>query len=275
MKSTLRTVVLALVVSALFATPAFAQDEQTPTFKFAGEEFYYSIQLNGVEAIRVSVRAGDVKYRKGRPYVPISGIANSTGFFDAVYSVRDKANTFIHPKSYRPMRSQKFFNENGDEREYHVDFTHSTYKARVKKVKKKRERKFTMAVPGTTHDMISWFYDLRTREEFHVGKVMTFYVYDGWKLSRITGRIAKKEDVYTPMGWFKAWRIDFDRDVLRSRRQRNKEPIMSVKTQSATQASLWVSRDENRLPIKVRVSTSMGTGEAVIIKYKPANANKQ
>ncbi|QED26335.1 DUF3108 domain-containing protein [Microvenator marinus] len=245
--------------------------QQSPEFKFAGEEFYYSARLNNVEAMRIAVRAGDIKYKDKVAYVPISGSAQSTGFFHSIYPINDQANTFLNPQTYRPLRSEKYFDEKGDVRTYKVDFVHSTYRARVERERNDTQRRFQMAIPGTTHDMISWFYELRTREDFELGRQMTFYIYDGWKLSALRAKVVAKEDVYTPMGWFKAWRVDFERDVLNSRGQRDKEPILKVRTQRQSTASLWVSRDENRLPIKVAVSTPLGNAEAVLIKMKLAS----
>lgn len=260
---------ICLVAFSLGAGLAFAEP-QPHEFRFAGEEFYYSIRLNGVEAMRVGVRAGEVKYRKGEPYVPISGTAQSTGLFDTVYPIKDKANTFVHPTSLRPLRSEKYFDENGDTRTYKVDFSHDAYQARVERHKDERTRKFSAAIPGTTHDMISWFYELRSMEQFDIGTPVSFYVYDGWKLSRIHGKVAAKEDVLTPMGWFKAWRVDMTRDILNSRAQRRAEPVLRVREQAATDATLWVSRDANRLPIKVSADTPFGKTEAVLIKLKLA-----
>ena len=269
--NTARLSVVFLIALFGFTSPVAAVqpvDAPTPaSFQFSGEEFFYSIRVNGVEAIRVGVRSGDVKYKKGFPYVPVTGTAQSTGFFDAVYSIDDKAHTFLHPETFQPIRSEKMFDENGSKRRYKVDFTHSNYKARVEKEKDDRTRKFTMAIPGTTHDMISWLYDLRARPEFKAGQKVEYFVYDGWKLSRIRGTVVGKEDVYTPLGWFKTWRTDFERDVMKSRRNRNKAPNITVRTEDATTASVWLSRDKNRLPVKLKVSTSFGAGEAVVVKF--------
>ena len=262
---------ITLVALTFSGAPLAATPERA--FQFSGEEFYYSIRLNGAEAIRVGVRAGEVQYRKGVPYVPIAGTAQSTGIFDTVYPINDKANTFVNPDSFRPLRSEKYFDENGDTREYKVDFSHSVFQAKVEKNKDDRTRKFSMAIPGTTHDMISWFYELRTMNDFTVGRDVSFYVYDGWKLSHIHGKVTAKEDVLTPVGWFKAWRIEMTRDVMNSRSQRNQTPQLRVRDKNQSRATVWVSRDENRLPIKIAIDTPLGKGEAVLIKLKLASKN--
>lgn len=255
-------VVLLFVASPLTATAS------TPEFRFPGEEFYYSIRFNNVEAMRVGVRAGDVRMKDNKPYVAIAGTAQSTGFFHSIYPINDRANTYLNPDTYKPLRSEKFFDERGDKRNYRVDYIHSTYQARVERERDQAVRRFNMAIPGTTHDMISWIYHLRTREDFALNQQMTYYIYDGWKLSALRAKVVGKEDIHTPMGWFKAWRVDFERDILNSRGQRNKEPILRVRDSRQSTASMWISRDENRLPIKVSINTPLGSAEAVLIKLK-------
>jgi hypothetical protein len=244
-------------------------DEDDFRFRWAGEQLYYSVRLNGVEAVRAGVRTGDVRYREGTPYVPVSGTAQSTGIFHNIYPVNDSAHTFVSPITLRPLRSEKFFDEAGTKRSYHVDYVHSTYRAKVlKKRHGKRRRKYTKAIPGTTNDMFTWFYELRIKQGLKVGEQMSYFVYDGWKLYRLDARVTKREDVYTPIGWFKAYRIDFSRETLRTRRNKGQSPILTVSKPAKPSGSLWVSRDENMIPVKVQVSTQWGVGEAVLIKYK-------
>jgi hypothetical protein len=282
MQSSTSSALTALVMSTLMllSTASFAQQAPTEpatvgpepepaTFRWAGEELYFSVRLNGVEAIRTGVRAGDVRYKDGHPYVAVSGTAQSTGIFDNIYPVNDRAHTSLNPTTLRPLRSEKFFEEAGSHRSYHVDWVHSTYQAKVRKEKKaKRTRKFTKAIPGTTNDMISWFYELRQKQDLRIGEQLSYYVYDGWRLYKLEATVVKTEDVYTPLGWFKAYKIDFTRTSLRSRRNKGASPIISVAKPATPSGSLWVSRDENLIPIKVQVATEWGVGEAVLIKYK-------
>lgn len=252
------------------AAAAMATETAEPQmFQWANEELYYSVRLNGVEAVRAAVRAGDIRYKDGIPYVAVSGTAQSTGIFHTIYPVNDRAHTFVNPETLRPLRSEKFFDENGKVRSYHVDFVHSTYSARVEKKRPdQRDRKFHKAIPGTTNDMVTWFYELRNKKDLTVGDRMTYYIYDGWKLYRLTAVVTKKEDVYTPLGWFKTYKVDFDRETLRTRKNKGQSPIITVSKPPQKSGSLWVSRDENLIPVKVAVSSEYGVGEAILIKYK-------
>lgn len=273
----MRLLALAAVFSSLTCvTTAFAEEPghaapsaEPVDFRFAGEELYFSIRLNGVEALRAGARVGDVRYKDGHPYVAISGTAQSTGIFHNFYPVNDRADTYMNPVTLRPLRSEKFFDEAGSERSYHVDYIHTTYQAKVVKTRNgKSNRKYTKPIPGTTHDMATWFMELRKRGDLEVGDQMTYFIYDGWRLYRLHATVAKREDVYTPIGWFKAYRIDFTRESLKTKRAKGSSPILTVSKPAEPSGSLWVSRDENLIPIKVAINTQWGLGEAVLIKYK-------
>jgi len=244
--------------------------DQRVTFPWSGEQFVYSLRVNEAEALRASVKAGEVRRNGDQFYVPLALNVRSVDFFDNVYPVDDSGDTYMNPETMRPYRSEKHFQEAGKSRTYKVEFLRSKYAAQVEKTKKNREQKFKRAVPATTHDMMTWLYDLRQRE-FSVGKTFRYYVYDGWKLSHVYMTIVGREDLYTPAGWFKTWKFEFERKVLSSKHNRHGgkpvAPILEVKEPSEHAGHFWLSRDENRLPLRVTIPTSFGAGEAVLVKY--------
>ncbi|MFP4600385.1 MAG: DUF3108 domain-containing protein [Persicimonas sp.] len=248
------------------------------SFRWPGEEFFYSIRLNGAEAMRASVRAGSARTANNQAYVPISGVARSVGFFEKIYPLDDRAHTFVDPLDHRPLRSEKFFEERGKSRTYKVNYKHGNFHAKVEKKREKRRSRYNYSIPDTTHDMLSWMYHLRARDQLAVGDELSYYVYDGWKLSRVDLEVLGKEDVYTPMGWFKGLKIRFVREVMVSRRQKDDDgatikPLLKMKSPRDKTGFLWLSRDENRLPIKVSIGTKFGTSEALLIKYNPHDKN--
>lgn len=251
-----------------------ASAPKQPAFRWPNEEFYFSIRFNGIEAMRAILRSGALQHAKNRAYIPISAFAQSVGFFHNVYPLVDRANTFMDPVDCLPIRSEKHFEERGQTRIYKVDFLADRFRAEVSKSRNTKKSRYNNAIPGQTHDMLSWFYDFRARPDFKVGDKFAYYIYDGWKFSRVDMKVEGKEDVYTPMGWFKSWKIRFIRQVMNTRRKRDKKkqplpPKLSMKTPNDHSGHLWVSRDANRLPIKVAIDSQFGTGIAVLIKYKP------
>ncbi|MEM1347373.1 MAG: DUF3108 domain-containing protein, partial [Myxococcota bacterium] len=192
------------------------------------------------------------------------------------FPVDDRANTFIHPTSIKPLRTEKLFKEGGKERAYKVDYAHSLYRAKVDKRsrnpdKPERQRKFTKSIPGTTHDALSWLVHVRTRDDLRVGATFSYYIYDGWKLSRLDANVVGVEDVYTPMGWHRTWRIDLSREILNSRKNKKTgAPVLAVRTPAKPTGSLWLSQDDRRLPVKITMNSLHGMGEVVLVKYTKA-----
>ncbi|MGM0556378.1 MAG: DUF3108 domain-containing protein [Myxococcota bacterium] len=254
--------------------PHYKKAFNAPRFRWAGEQFYFSIRLNGAEAMRASIRAGDIRKKGDHSYVPVSGNAESVGFFRNVYPMQDRADSFIDPYNLVPHRSEKDFREAGKTRTYEVDYKHGGYSARVVKSKQKREFKFNFAIPGRTFDLLSWVYDLRA-QHVSTGEKFVYFIYDGWKLSRVHLEVVGKEDVYTPMGWFKTWKVKFRREIVRTRKQTDKNgkstaPKMRTHEANEHNGYFYLSQDENLLPVKLTMKTSFGMSEAVLLKYKPA-----
>lgn len=266
----LLAVVLAMVAWPSDGRADSREADNRPAFPWPGEKFVYSLRVNEAEALRAALKVGEVQRKGEQSYVPLGLNVRSVDFFDNVYPVDDSADTYMNPETMRPYRSEKHFQEAGKSRTYEVDFVRSEYAAQVEKTKKNREQKFERAVPATTHDMMTWLYDLR-RQEFSVGKTFRYYVYDGWKLSHVYVKIVGREDLYTPAGWFKSWKFEFERKVLSSKHNRHGgkpvAPILEVKEASEHAGYFWLSRDENRLPLRVTIPTSFGAGEAVLVQY--------
>lgn len=239
-------------------------------FPWAGEQFFYSLRVNGAEALRATLKVGDLRNARKRVYVPIGMSVHSRGFFDNIYSVDDRADTYLNPRTMQPYRSEKYFQEAGKTRTYIVDYAFDGYRADVEKRKPDKRHRFKKAIPATTHDMVTWLYDFR-KEDYEIGEHYRYFVYDGWKLSHVYITVIGKEDLYTPAGWFKAWKFRFVRKVLDSKHNKPggeaAAPILRVKSPSEHSGHFWLSRDENHLPLRVTIPTSFGFGEAVLMKY--------
>ncbi len=240
-------------------------------FPWAGEQFFYSLRVNGKEALRASFKAGDIAWSKdGDPYVPLGLSLHSLGFFDNVYPVDDRADTFIDPRTMLPYRTHKHFREAGDFRTYIVAYDHDDYRARVQRSNAKRTERFKNAIPRTTFDMISWLYHFR-RREISLDETYRYYIYDGWDLSLVHLEVVDREDLHTPAGRFKSWKIRFVRRTMDSKRNNRgpteTAPIVRVDNPREHTGYFWLSRDQNHLPLRITIPTEFGAGEAVLIEY--------
>ncbi len=255
-------------------------------FPWQGEELFFKVQVNGSDAAHAVIRVGEVRRIKDQPYVPLSAKAKSVGFFHTIYPMDDRANTYINPLSLMPLRSEKVFKEAGKGRTYEVDYQPAAYRAKVHKVYHKdakhdheRERDFTRDLPPETHDAFTWFFDLRQRDDLKKDKELIYYVYDGWKISKLYLKVVGEDRVLTPMGWHTATKIDFQREIITTRRRTDDKdrpiaPKQRVLDPAKPTGSLWLTADERRIPVKIAMTSTHGLGEVILAKYTPADPAK-
>jgi hypothetical protein len=258
-----------------------ASEAAKPSFPWEGEELYYKAKIRGSEAAQAVLRLGQLRLLKGKtPYVPLSVTIKSVGLFHSVYPMHDRADTFIHAETLQPLRSEKIIQEAGKERIYKVDYKVSEYAAHVEQIRDKKPRTYITAVPNTIHDAFTWFLHLRRRTDLAQGARFDYYVYDGWKLSRVGLHVIGEERVLTPMGWFKAWKMEIEREVLRSafdmakpregERAEEKPPILKTLTPGEHVGWIWLSQDEHRLPVKIYMEAPIGSGEILLARHVEA-----
>lgn len=255
---------------------ANAKKKKVQPFPWEGEELYYSVEVSGTDAARASLQVGKRKKKKGVTYVPIAARAISHGFFAKSYPLDNTADTFIDLTTGQPIKSDKVIKENGSFRRYNVRFDPDGYAAKVDKElrnkgeKKTKKRNFLRAVPGTIHDGLSWIYALRG-EKLEKGKKYTYYIYDGWKLSRLVVTVKGKETVWTPLQEYKTIKVDVERTILNSRwkgkKGKRSAPKLSNREKPYYFSSIYFSDDELRIPVKVFVTSQKADSELKLVKY--------
>jgi hypothetical protein len=261
-----------------------APSGEAVSFPWENEELYYKVKVNGSEAAHAVLRLGQLRMLKGNtPYVALAATVKSVGLFHSVYPMNDRANTFIHAGTLQPLRSEKIIQEAGKERSYKVDYKPEQYAAHVEQTRDKKERTYITPVPGAIHDAFTWFLHLRRREDLAVGLKADYFIYDGWKLSRVGLHVVGEESVLTPLGWVKAWKIALEREILRSAfdlgdgkdKEKNKmvvrPPILKITTPAKPTGTLWLSQDARRLPAKLFMDAGYGSGEVMLARHVASN----
>lgn len=260
-------------------TPVGAASEKRPKaepFRFEGEELYFSVEVSGTDAARASVRVGKRQTVRGVTYVPVAANAITHGFFAKSYPVDNKADTFIDVGTLQPIKSDKFIKEKDEERTYKVRYNPKTFTATVDrelgKGKQAEKRTFDRAVPSTIHDGISWMYELRLMP-LKKGDVYTFYIYDGWKLSRLKATVVGNEKAWTPIQEYDAIKVDIEREVLNSRwpkGTRNRtNPSLSRREKPYYFATVHLSADPQHIPVRIFVTSSKADSDLKLVKYVP------
>jgi len=99
-------------------------------------------------------------------------------------------------------------------------------------------------IPSCVQDLFSALYSLR-RQPLAVGSSYRFLVADDERIKEVEVRIERIEDVETPSGIFRAWRI-------------NTIAILGGLFKNGGQFRMWLTADERKLPVRFEVQVSLG-----------------
>lgn len=280
-RSTRAALALAALSAVLLVAPVLHAADAPPDdapwaerFRWSGEELYYSIEMLGSEAVRAAVGIGPpVEVEEWGRVVPLEGLAQSVGFFANVYSMEDTALTYVNPESGLPVFTSKVIDERGSRRVYDVAFGGDTYRASVVRTAERAQNQSRLT-PSSTHDAISWMIDLRSRD-LSVGRAYVYHVFDGWKLSRLTGRISGHTELETPIGTLEVAEIRFTREVLSSYpalpwlESARVPPVYGLVSPPEELGVGWFSLDERRLPVGVSIETPIGHIRMILDRHVP------
>jgi len=268
-------IALAVLIISLSA-PAFAD---APINRYRGEELFYSVELFGQELARGAMIVSDLEVGEdGREQISIFGMALTEGFAEMVYPMHDEGSTQVDPQTGLPFHTHKTMDERGRYREYTVDFEQDSYEGNVIRVREDVVSRYMRSVPGTTHDAMSWLYAIRS-QELTPGTTAIYYVFDGWKLSRVTATVRSgRDNVLVGDEYVSCRVISLYREVMASMRplpfiqeSANLPPTMWVQeTRSGEQmGDLWISDDDRRLPVQIEFQNELITATARLDRFTP------
>ena len=226
------------VLIFLSAATAHAQD--------VGERYDYNVQWGYADVAKVTLKRGCP--RDG--YVPASLLAKSMGVAEQLHSFEIRLDSFT--SGGHPLEGRTFIEEEGVPRLYRTRFADSGA-AFTQKTYKNKDSSLRLELRPPTHDLLSWFFALR-QLELSKGAKHSFYVWDGWKLTRVTALVGKTERVWTPRGTYMARVVSVRRTRLHHKRDLAYQP----KAAEERLATLWFSEDENRTPVAIDFRAPVG-----------------
>lgn len=181
--------------------------------------------------------------------------ARSDSWADKFYKVRDTLNSTIRRDGFKPLRYEKIAHE-GDESKHDV----VTYKYTNAKVigectrrkwdedgKLKVDETRTLESYGTTVDMLSSFYYMRTLafDTWKNGQVVTLNIYSGKRKELLTIKYTGIQTVKIDNKSFKCYHISFTF-------------TSDGKTKTSDDMDAWITTDTRRIPVKLEGSLKVG-----------------
>jgi hypothetical protein len=219
-----------------------------------GEKVEYRVHYGFINAAEARVEVGkSVVNVNNRPCYRVNVFGRTVGPFDFISKVRDTWRSYIDTSAILPQMFSQSIQENSYRKEETVIFNHNDDMAHSTL----RDEKKSFKVPNNVHDIVSGYYFLRTIDfseltEGDVVEVPTFFNQEVYKLKV---KYRGKDVIKTKFGRMKVLRVT---PLIPDNKLFKGENSMKI----------WVSDDENKIPVKVQVELWIGSIEMDLKSFK-------
>ena len=213
----------------------------------AGESLRFSVQYGFIHAGSAWLEVPEVAEWQGHPVWRLVARAESNGFFDRVYRVRNRIESFW---DFDARYSWRYF-EDRHEGHYTANDT-MVYEPDSSRMRYKNGQLFT--VPGPVQDALSSFYTTRFLA-LPVGGRVTFDYHASRKTAPMEVRILGRERIKTPAG-------KFDCVVI--------EPLLKAGGifKNKGRLVIWLTDDARRMPVLMKSKVVIGSVKVVLQEIK-------
>ena len=218
----------------------------------AGEQLSFNVYYT---LAGIYVNAGQVTFTtlleqlNGRPVYHVVGEGGTRPSYDWIYKVRDRYESFLDTAALQPLRFIRNVNEGGDKKFEQVHFNRSAYTATTGTGAYK--------VPPCVQDVLSAIYYARNINfsGYRGGEKIPFSIFLENEVHHVYIRYLGRERVKTKYGTFDA--IKF-RPLL----------IKGTIFEGGEKMTVWVTDDQNRVPVRVDSPILVGTVRAELVQFK-------
>ena len=226
-----------------------------------GEVLDYKIHLGFLTGATASMTISDKIYNiYGRPCYKIEVFGKTSGLVDVFYKVKDKWGSYLDTTAIVPLRSYRYIREGSYRKNEIVHYDHRNDSVTVDRLDKKTlelKESAKFGIPDNAHDIVSGYYYIRTMDFSKVKEndIIRIDAFFGDELYDFKVKFLGREKVDTKLG-------DFNALVV--------APIMPENKifDGENSIKIWLSDDQNKIPLKVSAKMFVGTVEVDIKKYE-------
>lgn len=190
------------------------------------------------------------------PVYRVVGKGKTAGFASMFFKVDDTYESYFDKEDGKPYKFVRKINEGGYTKDIEINFHHEEDKAVLND--KKNKKKYNFQLQDSIQDLISAFYYLRNNfnaEDLVVGESITLkMLYDDDGVFNFKLKYLKKEVLKTKYGKVECYKF---RPYVQSGRVFKEQESLS----------LWVSTDENRIPVRISADLAVGAIKADLDGY--------
>lgn len=256
MKKALLIIVLFFTAQITFGQRVVKYNpNKEPAFQ-VGEWFKFKMSYSGfLKAGNATLTVKESKLNNKDVY-HVVGKGWTTGMIKWFFKVKDRYESYIDRTSLLPYKFIRDIDEGGHTKNLEIDFDQNANKAYV--FDKKTNKKLTYETKPNIQDMVSTFYYLRNQLDtntLQIGdEVMVDMFFDeenyGFKLKYLG-----EENIDTEFGTIES--LKFRPYVMAGRVFKEEESL-----------TLWVSKDKNKLPLRIKADLAVGSLRADLEAFK-------
>lgn len=187
----------------------------------------------------------------GKEVYHVVGTGKTTGFASIFFKVDDRYESYFDKNDGKPYRFIRKIDEGGYTKDVEINFDHEKDKAVLND--KKNKKKINFALQDSIQDLISAFYYLRNNYEpkdLVKGEAIKMkLLYDDDGIFNFKLKYLGSEKIKTKYGMIDCYKF---RPLVQSGRVFKEQESLT----------LWVSKDENRIPIRIKADLAVGSIKA-------------
>lgn len=239
-KIILMTLVLSMALAAMHAVPFMD-----------GETLVFGVKYGLVTAAEASLSASSSTYQ-GVPVWYLKTDAKTHSFFDPVFKVRDRVESWWRKDTLLPMKYSKRLQE-GSYNQYRIHtFRHNELKTTYQKYSTKQGtfKSEELRIPGLTQDILSAFYWVRT-QPLIVGKTIYVNITSDGRSVDTKVLVHRRETINTIFGKISCLVI---------------EPKLKQEGlfKQSGRILIWVTDDQYKIPVKLDSAITFGSFVATL-----------
>lgn len=242
-----------ILLSLLILTTSF--DSHADDSYNVGEWFKFRIHYGFVNAGYATLEVKDATVNNTKVFHVI-GKGYTTGLSRFFFKVADTYESYIDKQTGNPYQFVRKIDEGGYTKDQEGFFNQSANEIKVKDYKRKTEK--TFVIPKNTQDILSAFYYLRnypTIDKIKPGEFIAIDMFFDEETTKFKLKFIGRQDITTKFGVVSS--MVFKPLVQSGRVFKEQESV-----------TVWVSDDENRLPIRIKADLAVGSLKADLDAFK-------
>ena len=239
---------------AVFTTFSFGTQNKESAFS-TGEWFKFRIHYGVINAGYATLEVKE-SVRNNKKVFHAIGKGYTTGMSRFFFKVDDTYESYFDKETGNPYQFVRKIDEGGYTKNQEGFFNQGTDIVTVKDYKKKTEK--TFAVPNNIQDIMSTFYYLRNHpsvDRLKVGEAIAIDMFFDEETTKFKLKFIGRENIETKFGIIPTMVF---RPLVQSGRVFKEEESLSV----------WISDDDNKLPVRIKASLAGGSIKADIDGFK-------